>query len=214
MGKEEKSDRNYKRSNNKMKLLFLTFAGLAMAGTKCSGDMCWARGPRPRKPAKSDKECSIDSYKTNPESWNMNCPDSCEIMEFLDVVEKRIAEEWAMVKSNFEINVDKSGMGNNRREILEILLIKLKKIKNSSMSEAEKFEAYTKLYRDANVPRIIAEQEQVTSKLEERQAKLHSELISLKVELNNNLAFCLLNFKEYGEHICDVRSFQYGQGEM
>ncbi|CBY38945.1 unnamed protein product [Oikopleura dioica] len=109
-----------------MKLLFLSFLGLSTAGTKCSGDMCWARGPRPRKPVggQNDNECSIDAHKTIPESWNMNCPDSCEIMEFLDVVEKKIAEEWAMVKSNFEINVDKSGMGNNRREILEILLIK------------------------------------------------------------------------------------------
>merc|ERR1711953_1180718 len=116
----------------KMKLLFLSFLGLSMAGTKCSGDMCWARGPRPRKPqgGKNEAECSIDAHETNPESWNMNCPDSCEIMEFLDVVEKRIAEEWAMVKSNFEINVDKSGMGNNRREILEILLIKLNRSKS------------------------------------------------------------------------------------
>ena len=56
---------------------------------------------RPRKPqgGKNEAECSIDAHETNPESWNMNCPDSCEIMEFLDVVEKRIAEEWAMVKS-------------------------------------------------------------------------------------------------------------------
>ena len=30
----------------KMKLLFLSFVGLSLAGTKCSGDMCWARGPR------------------------------------------------------------------------------------------------------------------------------------------------------------------------
>merc|ERR1712004_337810 len=74
----------------KMKLLFLSFLGLSMAGTKCSGDMCWARGPRPRKPqgGKNEAECSIDAHETNPESWNMNCPDSCEIMEFLDVVEK------------------------------------------------------------------------------------------------------------------------------
>ncbi|CAG5101921.1 Oidioi.mRNA.OKI2018_I69.chr1.g61.t1.cds [Oikopleura dioica] len=83
-----------------MKLLFL-FVGLSMAGTKCSGDMCWAqemRGPRPRRTEKSD-ECSIDAHKTNPESWNMNCPDSCEIMQFLEVVERKINEEWAQVKS-------------------------------------------------------------------------------------------------------------------
>merc|ERR1719414_1972121 len=112
-----------------------------------------------------------------------------------------------MVKSNFESHLNKSGMNGNRREVLEILLIKLLKIKNSTMSEAEKFAAYKKLYTDANVPRILAEQSQIASQLEERQNKLHSELIALKIKLNNDLAFCLLNFAEYGEHICDVRSF-------
>merc|ERR1712004_860827 len=134
------------------------------------------------------------------------CPSTCQIIKEIEVVEKLIRGHWSKVKSNF----DKSGDLNSSREILEQLLIRLQKIQKSSMSEAEKFQAYTKAYKDANVPAIIQDQESRTAKLEERRANLHSRYIQDKTEFIQLTSFCLLNFAEYGEHICDVRNFADG----
>ncbi|CBY14854.1 unnamed protein product [Oikopleura dioica] len=138
------------------------------------------------------------------------CPSTCEIYKEIQVVENLIRGHWNKVKSNFEVNYDKSGDLNSSREILEQLLIRLQKIQKSSMSEAEKFQAYTKAYKDANVPAIILDQEKRTAKLEERRANLHSRYIHDKTEFIQLTSFCLLNFAEYGEHVCDVRNFADG----
>merc|ERR1712176_498035 len=87
------------------------------------------------------------------------CPSTCQIYKEIEVVEKLIRGHWSKVKSNFEVNLDRSGDLNSSREILEQLLIRLQKIQKSSMSEAQKFQAYTKAYKDANVPAIIQDQE-------------------------------------------------------
>ncbi|CAG5081676.1 Oidioi.mRNA.OKI2018_I69.PAR.g9937.t1.cds [Oikopleura dioica] len=138
------------------------------------------------------------------------CPSTCAIYKRIEEVERLVNEEWTKVKVNFEGSYDKSGEYSSSREILEQLLIRLQKIKKSSMSEAEKFRAYLNEYNNANVPAIIADQEKRTAQLEERRGNLHSQYIQDKTEFIQLTTFCLLNFKEYGEHICDVRSFADG----
>ena len=59
---------------------------------------------------------------------NVGCPSTCQIYKQIEVVENLIRGHWTKVKSNFEVNYDKSGELNSSREILEQLLIRLQKI--------------------------------------------------------------------------------------
>jgi len=89
---------------------------------------------------------------------------------------------------------------------LQQIIIKLKEIMASMMTEKEQFEEIEKLYNSGDIPGIIAEQNIKTNALATKRTELQQKLIALKKGFVEQTGFCKVSFKEYNEEVCDIRS--------
>ena len=76
--------------------------------------------------------------------------------------------------------MEKSGSGDLHLT-LEQILIRLREIFNSMMTEKEKFEEIEKIYNSGNIPGILADQNIQTNKLATKRTELQQKLIGKSI---------------------------------
>merc|ERR1712130_754514 len=163
--------------------LFVAFCGETVLGTnKIWQNLIGMRGPRPRP--RPIKETGIP--KTQPG-------------------ECKIHAQWSQIEQKIEGKLSKSG-GTDYHLTLQQIIIKLKEIMASMMTEKEQFDEIEKLYASGNIPGLIAEQNIKANKLATQRTELQQRLIGLKKSFIEQTGFCKVSFKEYNEEVCDIRS--------
>lgn len=85
-----------------------------------------------------------------------------------------------------ESKLEKSGKGDLHLT-LEQILIRLREIFNSMMTEKEKFEEIERIYNGGNIPGILANQNIETNKLATKRTELQQKLIRKFVEYIFNI---------------------------
>ena len=76
--------------------------------------------------------------------------------------------------------MEKSGSGDLHLT-LEQILIRLREIFNSMMTEKEKFEEIEKIYNAGNIPGILADQNIQTNKLATKRTEMQQKLIGKSI---------------------------------
>ena len=92
-----------------------------------------------------------------------------------------------------ESKLEKSGKGDLHLT-LEQILIRLREIFNSMMTEKEKFEEIERIYNGGNIPGILANQNIETNKLATKRTELQQKLIRKFVEYIFNIKICNTRF--------------------
>lgn len=164
----------------------------------------WMIEPRSSDPK---AECTIDDHsnKSKP-SWITNCPSSCKILQYLESSKIKINAKWKEIEQKMDGKLGKSSDGSDMHLTLQQIIIKLKEIMASMMTEKEQFEEIEKLYNSGDIPSIIAEQNIKTNALATKRTELQQKLIALKKGFVEQTGFCKVSFKEYNEEVCDIRS--------
>merc|ERR1719187_3066355 len=172
------------------------------------------RGPRPRpRPIKENgnqktnpDECTIHDYDNKlVDSWITNCPSSCHIVDYMAEMKGKINAQWNQIQQKIDGKLSKSG-DTDYHLTLQQIIIKLKEIMASMMTEKEQFDEIEKLYASGNIPGLIAEQNIKANKLATQRTELQQRLIGLKKSFIEQTGYCKVSFKEYNEEVCDIRS--------
>jgi len=160
--------------------------------------------------SKASESCSIEDYATDQASWVTNCPSSCAILDYIEVAGNNINKQWTEIEEKIKGKLGRSGLDGDLHMTLQQIIIRLKEILASMMSEKEKFDEIEKIYHSGDIPTILANQAIKVNELSIKRTQLQQTVIGLKKNFIEQTGFCKVSFKEYNEQVCDIISHAKG----